>query len=214
LVDARARVDETELALPEPHVALLSESNGVTGYDGYFRLFGLSGEVADIVRWNRTETWKFAWPDAVSAYLCFGETAWGDQYAYRLDELDSDEPPRVFFLESVTLQPDVIARDFEAFLRDEFLANCDRPYDELLLAAHERLGGISPQEHLIYSPSPLITGSESLDHVVKMAADAAMIVNGDLATQLLSEPHAGALLRLDPYEDELGRFRLRAVWTA
>jgi hypothetical protein len=69
--------------LPADHVELLKKSNGVTAYGGYFRLLSLG----DMSSWNAPGRWKFAWPAHVAEYLCFGETAWGDQYAYRLVDL-------------------------------------------------------------------------------------------------------------------------------
>lgn len=44
--------------------------------------FGCWG-VTELVEWNEPSTWKFAWPSTILEYLCFAETAWGDQYAYR-----------------------------------------------------------------------------------------------------------------------------------
>src|SRR5690349_1053821 len=74
--------------LPPEHAEILRWSNGVEAYAGYFRLFGIGANASvDAIVWNRHDYWKFAWGDRCSAYWCFGETAWGDQYAYAIESL-------------------------------------------------------------------------------------------------------------------------------
>ena len=82
---------ETNLgfAIPDDHKDALTLSNGIESYGGCFRLFGIyTSEAIDSVAWNKTEIWKFAWGTRCSDFWCFGETAWGDQYAYSLDEIE------------------------------------------------------------------------------------------------------------------------------
>src|ERR1700722_9615394 len=78
-------------SLPEKHLELLRSVNGVTIYHGAFRLFGIDRHepMLDIITWNSGNSWKFAWDDRVEPFLIFGETAWGDQYAYRSDDCGS-----------------------------------------------------------------------------------------------------------------------------
>jgi hypothetical protein len=76
------------IAFPEDHLQTLHESNGIEAYGGYIRLFGVeTDDSINVIRWNSNEYWKFAWDDRCSKYLCFAETAWGDQHAYHIDEL-------------------------------------------------------------------------------------------------------------------------------
>lgn len=200
--------------LPAQHAEFLSRMNGVVGYGGYFRLFGVEkgpAGLADLTSWNDLRTWKFAWPSRVTAFLCFGETAWGDQYAFAMDELGAPSP-RVYYLEALMMAAEPIAESFDAFLENEFLRNCRSPYDSVLVRMRSRLGDLRPDEHLIYVPSPLITGSENDDHVRKMPAVASMVVNGDLATQLGDEDMSKQIERVEPYTDTNGRSRLRVVF--
>jgi hypothetical protein len=205
------------LVLPRAHEILLAESNGLMAYGGYFRLFGVTAGPArasciDMVDWNAPGTWRFAWPEHVSTYLCFGETAWGDQYAYRIDDVRAGSTPAVYFLEATGMRPERLSDSFGSFLSDEFLRNCRDPYDALIVDARKRFGDLPAHEHLVYAPSPLITGEESLEHAIKMDARTAMIANGDLASQLGGELQSRQISRLESYTDAHSRPRLRVVW--
>lgn len=219
-VQSRPQAPESSLLmhvpkLPSVHALLLSQSNGLSCYGNYFRLFGVTagdvGQPMDLDRWNSAEMWKFAWPVSLAEYLCFGETAWGDQYAYRIDELGRADPP-VYFMEAITLQPEPLAESFEEFISEELLRNCEEPYDDMLVAARRKVGDLADEDHIAYVPSPLIAGDESIDHVVKMNAIAAMIANGDLAAQLTGENQSRQIAGLQPYTDPQGRPRLKVIW--
>src|SRR4029079_16687964 len=92
LVDRRPPADmlspasllsERGAVLPLDHARLLSLTNGLTVYGGYFRLFGIGpGATRDMRRWNAPTCWRHAWRDRADGWWFFGETAWGDQYAY------------------------------------------------------------------------------------------------------------------------------------
>jgi hypothetical protein len=126
------------IRLPETHVTLLSHGNGVLAYHGYFRLFGVGCDgCIDLTVWNDTETWKFAWPDRLVDYFCFGETAWGDQYAYRTSELVAGIET-VYMLDAFEMNPDPIASTFDEFLQSEFVRCAREPYDEMLLRSQFR----------------------------------------------------------------------------
>ena len=210
-----ARQYEIPANFPPVHRELLSEANGLEVYGGYFRLFGAGDDAAiPISRWNSPELWKFAWGNRADSFLCFGETAWGDQYAYRLEDLaaSSAAPPPVYFLESITMRGEVISPTFEGFLETEFLRNACDPYDDILVAARRRLGDLTPGEHILYQPSLLLGGTESPENVQKMPAVAAMVVQGDLCVQLDGQLASRSIRELFTLEDEQGRTRLKVVW--
>lgn len=207
-----ALAQDDELALPQEHRDFLSITDGATGYGGYFRLFGVGGAVAGIHHWNDERVWKFAWPRWVSDFLMFGETAWGDQYAYLKADLLISRRPNVYFMESITLAPEIISAGFGDFLEGEFLRNCVAPYDEQIVAVRQRLGDLKVGDHIVYQPSPLLGGGESPDSVSQLPAVASMIVNGDLASQLAEASGLRELAGLDPYIDSQGRMRMRARW--
>lgn len=198
------------IVLPSDHWAALQESNGVEVYSGYIRLFGVcTAESTDAIVWNQLDCWKFAWGERCSGYWCFGETAWGDQYAYALESLHSGE---VYFLDALSMTPQVVASSFTEFLEKEFVRSAKDPYDAMIKQACQKLGPLEVTSHLVYIPSVLLGGAEDINNVQKMNARSAMICNGDIATQLDAGPSDKAVKSVQPYEDESQRMRLRLVW--
>ncbi len=199
--------------LPTSHVELLLMSGGVTAFGGYFRLFGSApGSPIGLKRWNDLEAWKFAWPPRVRRFYCFGCTALGDQYAYAQDDLVEGRD-RVYFLEGLALQPEVIAESFLEFFDREFLRNARQPYDDAIRQARRRHGELRSSEMLVYSPSPLLGADERVENLMKLDAYASMILNGDLASQVAEESVDRKIVRVETYVDERGRTRLRVVWS-
>lgn len=199
--------------LPEAHRKLLAASNGLQGYGGYYRIFGVGPESPiDALTWNEPDVRKFAWHDDLSEFFCFGETGWGDQYAYRHDEMGEYSEPPVYFLESVTMTSERLASSFEQFITDEFLPATQNPYDLFLVAARNRLGELDSLTHITYSPSILLTGEEKAEHITQIPAVVSMVVNGDLARQLGHEDPSRQVEAIRPYTDERGRERLDVVW--
>ena len=204
---------ESGLILPPEHKELLRSSNGIEGFDGYVRLFGLyTTEAIDAVLWNIYDYWKFAWIDRCSPYWCFGETAWGDQYAYAIDSLQRGGDVPVYFMDAFGMTAGVVACSFDEFLEKEFLRWVRDPYDDMVKLAHKKVGPLEVVDHLVYVPSLLIGGNEDIDTVQKMNARSAMICNGDIFVQLEAATENATLESLLPYEDEIHRMRLRLVW--
>lgn len=201
-------------SLPVDHLGVLSWSNGLELYGGYFRLFGLgAGDGVDSVLWNELETWRFAWDERCAEYWCFGETAWGDQYAYSRESLRTAESPEVYFLDSISMTPEAVAKSFNDFLLDEFIRSGREPYDEMIRLSREKFGALDNSLHLVYTPSLLLGGVESIANVHTMNARAAMICNGDLAVQLDRGSANGVVAGVDTYNDKHGRLRLRVKWS-
>ncbi len=212
VLDLQERLRALGAPLPRLHQELLAASDGLMAYDGYFRLFGVSGVVTDLALWNQRDTWKFAWPSLAEDFLCFGETGWGDQYAYRLSELESEAAASVYYLDAFSLQTRKLAKNFAAFLESDFLRNAKDPYDEFLVAARRKLGALESSEHITYVPSILVTGEESVEHICKMPARASMIANGDMDRQLSEEAQSRPIAGIMPFVDEQGRMRLEVLW--
>ena len=204
---------ESGLDLPAEHKELLQASNGVEAYAGYVRVFGLhTTEGIDSVRWNQHDFWKFAWEDRCTEYWCFGETAWGDQFAYRIDSLRANEDAPVMFLDAYSMTPQPFAHSFVEFLENVFVRSAKGPYDAITKLAREKFGPLEAAAHVVYNPSILLGGAEDINNVQKMNARSAMICNGDIATQLDAGPSDKAVKNVQPYEDESHRMRLRLVW--
>jgi len=201
------------IAFPEDHLQALHESNGIEAYGGYIRLFGVeTDDSINVLRWNSNEYWKFAWDDRCSKYLCFAETAWGDQYAYHIDELRKGVPC-VYFLDCIRMTPEHRASSFYEFMEKEFIRTAKVPYDSLMRAARGKFGELDVETHLVYIPSVLLGGQDDIEHVQKMNARSAMICNGDIATQVDKWPPGREVKAVMPYEDEAQRLRLRLVWS-
>ncbi len=201
------------LLLADEHRAVLEQSNGIEAFAGYIRLFGVqTTESIDALVWNHPDCWKFAWGDRCFGYLCFAETAWGDQYAYSLDQLRAGGNIPVYFLDALSMKPEVVAPSFAAFWQNEFVRSAKQPYDSKLREARQRLGLLEATSNLVYVPSVLLGGTEDISNVQRMGARVAMICNGDIATQLDAGPAAGAVKAMEAYVDDQGRMRLRLVW--
>jgi len=196
--------------LPPDHIDFLAAINGLTAYHGAFRLFGFrNGGDLDIADWNAVETWRFAWGGRAEGYVYFGETALGDQYAYRLKPGSARSlGPEVYFLQATLLTPQVIAESFEEFLNLEFIRNMREPYDRLIVEAVETLGAISPAENWSYAPAIALGGPEDVSHLLRLPAAVAMTYSGDIVTGIYDNPTKNALAVV-PWTDERGRSRLR-----
>jgi hypothetical protein len=164
------------------------------------------------VAWNQTEMWKFAWGIRCSGFWCFGETAWGDQYAYSLEPVQGVGDEKVYLLEASSMTPRIWAGSFSEFLEKEFLRSAKMPYDDMTILARQKFGVIETGCHLVYVPSLLLGGTEDIKNVVKLDAGAAMICNGDVAMGLEAAPEEKTLKEMQVYEDDLHRGRLRLVW--
>jgi hypothetical protein len=195
--------------LPLLHRELLAALNGFTVQRGSLRMFGMGREDAlDFDWWNDAKTWRFAWDDRVDPYVFFGATAWGDQYAYRLAP-DGDFEPTVFFLEATLLRAAPLAGSFGEFAEAELLRVAAAPYDSATIAALKRYGSIAPSEMWTYAPSPALGGEESLDSVVRLPAQVAMTIAGDIASALRASTPGSWPTGVQPWQDDRGRQRMR-----
>jgi hypothetical protein len=199
--------------LPPAHRSLLLAANGLTTSFGYQRLFGVGDGSQDIGPWNAHETWKFAWPMPLADFLCIGQTGWGDQFAYRLGDLrrgiETIHLLDHFMMENAELSA---AGTFVTFLHGILTRAC-MP-DEKIREARRQLGDLNRDELAVFSPSALLVGLERATQLKKMPARDAMILDGDLTTQLIDpEKETYRIDRFDQYLDERGRSRVRVRWT-
>ncbi len=205
----RLALEISGLRLPADHFESLSAANGLSIYEGYFRLFGAEcSECQDLITWNQEDTWKFSWDRDLTEFVCFGETAWGDQYAYKKGKGDSP----IYFLDAFRMEPEVIAENFQEFLSREFVRCANKPYDELLIQARNKVGRLDWSQHVTYIPSPLLGGEEDAKNITVLNARASMIANGDLATQCRNESADRKVRSLESYTDRQGRARIRVNW--
>ena len=210
---ALAHLEEQGLALPGDLTKLLTLSNGIEAYGGYFRIFGIStSEVTDSAVWNRPDTWKFAWETRSTDFWCFAETAWGDQYAFSRESLNGNGDPKVFFLQAYTMTQRILASSFAEFFEKEFVRNARLPYDEVTIHARQKLGEMETNSQLVFNPSPLLGGPEDINNLQRMPARAAMIIAGDIATQLDRAADHQVLNGVQVYKDDLQRSRIRVIW--
>lgn len=208
------RFEVTErIAIPREHRQLLQLSNGIEAFHGYIRLFGLyTTESIDAIEWNQYEYWKFAWGNKCSGFWCFGETAWGDQYAYAIQAPSEEKRPEIYFLDAFSMSAEIVAPSFGDFFEQEFIRFAKEPYDQTVTLARQKFGRLGLKSHLIYVPSLLLGGKEDIANVQLIDARAGMICNGDIASQLASVPPESATIGIQPFEDEQGRARLKLLW--
>lgn len=200
------------IRLPASHEDLLISSNGIETFFGYFRLFGLSTTLTiDALLWNQEDYWKFSWGDKCKEYWCFGETVWGDQYAYLLNDLFNGKEC-VYILDAYSMNGEKISENFNDFFFSEFLRNAKHPYDQMILTAFKKFGSLYSDQHLVYAPSLLLGGIEELSKIERMNARSAMICNGDIASQIEQGPPKGRVIQVSSYIDDKGRSRLQLVW--
>lgn len=200
-------------ALPLDHREVLTWSNGIEAFHGYFRLFGLySDDRVDAICWNEPGCWKFAWENRCLPYWCFGETAFGDQYAYETEALKRSGASPVYLVNAYSMTPEILAPSFAEFFERDFLRNAKEPYDEMISLARRKLGELEIGSLLAYVPSIALTGVEDIETLMRKPRRAAMICNGDTAIQLDAGPEDGSVSRIEVYEDQEGRSRLRLIW--
>lgn len=198
--------------LPEPHSEILAKTNGVATYGGYFRLWGSGkAEVPNLEGWNEKQCWKFAWNGRADDFLCFGTTAWGDQYAYHTRSLTMGRDAEVFLLDAITMEAEVLSSNFEAFWKEEFIRNAFDPYDSMVIKHLRGLGKLEFDELLVFDPPLQLGGTEDTATCKKMSARAVMVANGDLTSQLDSLPDYAQISGVESSIDDLGRARLRLV---
>jgi hypothetical protein len=211
-VDVAALMGSSAASFPPAHLDLLQHLNGMTVFHGAFRLFGLRPEpFLDLSEWNAREAWRFAWDDRVDPYLIFGETAWGDQYAYR-HVARQELAPEVHFLEGTLLRSEVIAASFEEFLFNEFIRNAQQPYDVFTVEAVQRRGSVAAGNHWVFAPPIALGGSELIEDVTEIPAVTAMTFAGDIASALRASPAGTSPVHVTPWTDDRGRSRLRVAF--
>lgn len=195
--------------LPALHRALLLHANGLTANWGYLRLFGVGDGPEDIGPWNAHETWKFAWPRQLDDYMAIGQSGWGDQFAYNIEDLKRgvETIHRLdHFLMEVADEP--VAENFDTFLR-VFAERAGRP-DERVHEARRQIGDLEPGQLAVFAPSPLLVGLERATHMMKTHARGAMVTNGDMIAQLGEVAHETRKVdRIETYLDDRGRQRDR-----
>ena len=156
---------------------------------------------------------KFAWRNSCENFLCFGESLWGDQFAFRYDELvENKSEAKVYWLDALVLEPRFLISSFSEFIKQDFMCLAQDPYHEMSVQAFQKFGAMNVDRHLVYSPSLLIGGEEAVENIVQMDAVQAMIVNGDIAFHLIDAQEDGVLEKVEVYMDELSRPRVKLVW--
>jgi hypothetical protein len=198
--------------LPVHHQTILAATNGFEAFGGHYRMFGVGPASArDISGWNHFANWKFAWPTPLADFLCFGESSFGDQYAYRTTELTSGSiTPKVYCFDGLEAHVQTTFSDFDDFLDGEVQTWVSGPKDDLILLAREKLGDVEPGEQLNFAP-PLWLAPRASERLVRLGARVNMVLNGDLFSQL-----AGAGERrvesLQPWTDKEGRPRMKVLF--
>jgi hypothetical protein len=201
------------IVLPESHRTFLMHSDGAETYGGYYRLFGARrGAPTDLRTWNSPDFWKFAWGGLASEFFCFGESAWGDQFAYRASSMTGGTEPEVYMLHNTSMLAINIAENFSVFLSRSFLRSAINPFSGIIIESRNKFGDIGDEDHLILKRSILLDGENNINNIALIGARASMIINGDLATEYNGLPDGAQITGVRTYEDEHGRIRVAIEW--
>lgn len=208
------RLSSAGISLPAGHIEFLELSDGLMVYGGYFRLFGVDDlKSINLISWNDPETWKFAWEKKADRFLCFGQNAWGDQYAYRLGDLTGQvEEPPILSIDASELEMILEWSCFTEFFDEEIVRNSVATYDSLITAARPIHGDLAMNESLIFSPSLMIGGPADPENAMKMPSATAMIANGDIWRQTANLQSPRTVVGVVPSPDDKGRMRMRVVF--
>ncbi len=195
--------------LPKEYKMFLNTNDGMSIFHGYYRLLGTRTPFPYTLRdWNEPECWRFAWPDLKSSYFFIGFSAWGDHYCFDLENIRKG----VLFLDANEMVEEIIASDFEDFIRNELAILQIKPYDTKIFEAYEKFGDLNWGESISLIPPLLLVENEDQCHFNKMDMRAMMIVNGDVYNQINEISNENVNIKgLDTYTDDLGRERIRIV---
>lgn len=198
-----------KLNFSEEHIELLSISNGLEFYGGYYRLFGLNKEKINLFSWNTDYLWKDVWGENISGYYFFGMSAIGDLFAYKIDG-DVVSSCEVYYLDGITMDVIDIYDSFENFFMGEFVNRYSGVMEPILVSARNKFGDLDINTSLIYSPSLFLQNEPSVDNLMKMPTLDVMTINGDLCKQLIDTEEPVSALK--NYIDDLGRARVKVIF--
>lgn len=199
-----------KLNFPKEHIELLSISNGLGFYGGYYRLFGVNKEERiNLFSWNSNSLWKDVWGAYISGYYFFGMSAIGDLFAYKLDNgiVSNDE---VYYLDGITMDIIDIYGGFDDFFKSEFVSRYKGIVEPILVSAREKFGDLDINTSLIYSQSLFLLNEPSANNLMKMSTLDVMTINGDLCRQLIDSE--ASVKSLENYIDNLGRARVKVIF--
>ena len=198
------------IQFPQAHLDLLSITNGLEFYGGYYRLFGTnSAQAITLDSWNSDMLWKDIWEDYVSGYYFFGMSAIGDQFAYRLKD-GNIQSHQVYYLDGITMDVIEIYDSFEAFFEREFVLKAQGGMESIFVSARERFGNLDLSTSCIYSPSLMIVNDPSVENLMLLPTKDVMTINGDLLVQLSDSEES--ITKLEQYLDALGRARVKVIF--
>ena len=198
------------IQLPQEHINLLSVTNGLEFYGGYYRLFGTnSAQAITLDSWNSDTLWKDIWEDYVSGYYFFGMSAIGDQFAYRLKD-GNIQSHQVYYLDGITMDVIEIYDSFEAFFEREFVLKAQGGMESIFVSARERFGNLDFSRSCIYSPSLMIVNDPSVENLMLLPTKDVMTINGDLLVQLSDSEES--ITKLEQYLDASGRARVKVIF--
>lgn len=201
--------DHTLELLPLSHREVIEKLKVVVVADGAIRLLGGWSEPwLNIDRWNAEQEWRFAWGDRLSSFFFFGETAWGDQYAYKWLDVGRRLAPEVYYLDANTMEPTLAADDFDEFVAHWISLDARDPFDEMTAEALRTFGPLDAADHFVFVPSMELGGQDEISNVSKLPARTSQIFAGDIFTAVQAADPEDVVHAVEPYVDSEGRPRL------
>lgn len=216
--DIRALELEWEILLPGSLVDLLWRTNGISWKDGYGRLLGVgAGAGRDIATWNTPSGWKSRYPTPWLDYLLIGESADGNQWGFRVDELRGEDPdPPVWFLHpgTMAISQKPLGDTFAAYAENGLLFNARGYWDPLEVELKLRFPTVPADSLLLHAPPPvLVPGDPEPEQFSLLPAEQVMRLHADAWDSLQGAPEDAVLVSFSLEQDDEGWLRLIPVWS-
>jgi len=193
--------------LPSEYVEF-ANSEGRMYRHGLYRFPGVSTQHPfDLITWNLPETWRFAWPNITDTYFFFGLSAFGDAYAFDLENIDAG----IIGFEAYTMRSECDAADFQEFQRRHLRILDIIPLDCEVDGLLKTYGECGWEDGYAAVPPPLFTPNEVSCAYEPIDMRFLMIMNGDIFTQYQQLPEGAVLIGIEQEVDKLGRARVRLL---
>jgi hypothetical protein len=166
--------------------------------------------VLSLSAFNDESTWKHAWRGALDGWFAVGVISVGDVIAYRTTELSSSDPP-LWMLDAFEMTPSALSASLGGLF--DAIGRWSREPDDLVASVRERIPTLDDGSLVAFAPPPIAFGVEGLaGRAQPMSARLVMTFNGDAHAEA-ARCRGRTVERLDTYEDEQRRLRLRFVPT-
>jgi len=200
-------MNELPKQLPADYVEF-AKGVGRSYCHGFYRFPGLeTAPPYDVVTWNDPDTWRFAWPNLKESFFFFGLSAFGDAYAFDLEDIDAG----VIYFGAYAMDREIAADSFRRFKERHLFVLEQAPVDDAVLDLFDKYGECRWDQGFAGAPPPLFTPDDVPCMYEPIDMRFLMIMNGDIYSQYLQLPEGAVLVGIDTEMDRAGRLRLKLL---